>query len=304
MKVIRILTLCLIVLLITMSTVHAQVSFIVASPKAGDSWKIGETKNIEWSYSSPQSVSQNWKLVLMKGSTVLGTIVDNVSGNRFSWRVGQYLGGNATPGADYKIKISHVTQTQISNNSGVFSILFSSIATKIGPKIGPSKPSMTAEQKPEFVKTKPKVELRKPNLKCSVEAYYDSYCTQKIPFTGYDYQTAPSPKFIYFLIKIKNLGGPAHDIDWRFECYEAHYSMGSPGFIPQGWYEDQSPTGARISRYGNLWSLATNEEYKFIQRSNGLPRRESDERKGVELKFFLSWELNIDYCDCTVEIKY
>ena len=131
MKVIRILILCLIAFLITMSTVHAQVSFIVSSPKAGDSWKLGETKNIQWSYSSPQAVPQNWKLVLMKGSTVVGTIADNVSGSSYSWRVGQYIGGNATPGTDYKIQITHVTSTQISNNSGVFSILFSSVAQKI-----------------------------------------------------------------------------------------------------------------------------------------------------------------------------
>ena len=232
MKLIRILILCLIALLMTMSIVYAQVSFIVSSPKAGDSWETGKTKNIEWSYSSPQAVSQNWKLELMKGSTVVGTIADNVSGSSYSWRVGQYIGGNATPGKDYKIKISHVTQTQISFNSGVFSIIF----IPIGTKIGPSKPSMTAEQKPELAKTKPKLEIRKPNLKCSVEAYYDSNCTQKIPFTGdsyqYDYQTAPSPKFMYFLIKIKNLGGPVNE---PIYCMSGIFISSSRNYNTQGY---------------------------------------------------------------------
>ncbi len=150
MKEIRILILCLIALLMTMSTVHAQVSFIVSSPKAGDTWKIGETKNIEWSYSSPQAVSQNWKLELMKGSTVVGTIANNVSGSSKSWVVGQYAGGNATPGADYKIRVSHVTQTQINQNSGVFSIIFSPIAQKVK---APTQP-------PILQKTDPKQKVR------------------------------------------------------------------------------------------------------------------------------------------------
>ena len=315
MKVIRVLTLCLVAFLITMSTVHAQVSFIVNSPKAGDILKIGETKNIEWSYSSPQTVSQNWKLVLIKGSTVVGTIVNNVSGSSYRWVVGQYLGGVATPGADYKIQISHVTSTRIKNNSGVFSILFGSIATKIGPEIGSSKPSMTAKQKPELVKTQPKMELRKPNLRVSVEAFYDSYCTQKIPLASdtsnlgylpadliyvyqeYHYLSAPSPKFIYFLIKIKNLVNPVYDIGWHYEYYH--------DFIDQfGQWFNYSADGK--FRNFHLWGLAANEEFRFIQRSDRVEPKHVGE--AFSLRVYVSARIDEgtqsdNYAICRVAIR-
>ena len=142
MKVINALALCLVILFVATDSSHAA-SVTLKSPKAGEAWKLGETKNIEWNYSGPDPGAQKWKLVLKKGAADVGTIANKVSGSRYSWSVGKYTGGNATPGADYTIQVLNVASSQIKSSSGAFSISIPRITQKMeGPKqpqpIGPA----------------------------------------------------------------------------------------------------------------------------------------------------------------------
>ena len=142
MKVINALALCLVILFVATDSSHAA-SVTLKSPKAGEAWKLGETKNIEWNYSGPEPGAQKWKLVLKKGAADVGTIANKVSGSRYSWSVGQYTGGNATPGADYTIQVLNVASSKIKSSSGAFSISIPRITQKMeGPKqpqpIGPA----------------------------------------------------------------------------------------------------------------------------------------------------------------------
>ena len=155
MKGIKALVFCLATFVLAVSTSHAA-SVNMTSPKAGEAWKIGETKNIEWNYSGPDPGAQKWKLVLKKGAADVGTIANKVSGSRYSWSVGKYTGGNATPGADYTIQVLNVASSQIKSSSGAFSISIPRITQKMeGPKqpqpIGPAPkttPPATATPKP------------------------------------------------------------------------------------------------------------------------------------------------------------
>jgi hypothetical protein len=76
----------------------------VISPNGGEDWSIGSFKDITW---AAQGVG-DLKITLWQGETKLGTIADNVpsSPGSYTWTVGDYIGGTASPGSGYKIKIS------------------------------------------------------------------------------------------------------------------------------------------------------------------------------------------------------
>lgn len=89
----------------------------VISPNGGESWKLGTTQNIAWSYKNVPADTK-LKLILLKDGTKLGDIADNVNlGNSgvgtFPWGIGTYIGGTAPAGGGYKVRIRAMNDTSI-----------------------------------------------------------------------------------------------------------------------------------------------------------------------------------------------
>lgn len=74
------------------------------APNGGEDWKIGTTREICW---DALGVASGVKISLYQGSRCLGEIaaVEDAESSRYAWRVGSYLGGTASPGSGYKIRI-------------------------------------------------------------------------------------------------------------------------------------------------------------------------------------------------------
>lgn len=91
----------------------------VTSPNGGENWTLGSTQTITWTPTIPGSV----KLELLQGDTVLGTI-KTVQQNQtpYSWDVGKYTGGTASPGTNYKIKITLLNTGDSDTSDAVFTI--------------------------------------------------------------------------------------------------------------------------------------------------------------------------------------
>ncbi|MCK4762518.1 MAG: hypothetical protein KAW12_10010 [Candidatus Aminicenantes bacterium] len=81
-----------------------QTTLTVASPNGGEDWLSGSTRNITWTSSG---VSGDVKIILLRNGVSIGVITTAVSAaaGSYSWTVGRHLGGTATPGTGYSIKI-------------------------------------------------------------------------------------------------------------------------------------------------------------------------------------------------------
>lgn len=86
----------------------------LTSPNGGEVWDLGETQQIEWQYLfNPYDTTvfhpdTPIKLELYDSGTLLGTIAESVRIDAFSyaWTVGDYAGGTAPPGDEYKVRLS------------------------------------------------------------------------------------------------------------------------------------------------------------------------------------------------------
>jgi len=94
----------------------------VVSPNGGEVWPPGTSHNILWSSSCPPGT--NVKIILRKGGARLGRIASGISASEgaYPWVVGQYLGGTAPEGHDYKIVIKTMDNTAIDASDSDFSI--------------------------------------------------------------------------------------------------------------------------------------------------------------------------------------
>lgn len=93
-------------------------SITVTSPNGGETWKIGETKNITWQVNRVSMVDISVKDMTGKTYSIDQGI--KFSGS-FSWFVGRYSGGYLFPPGQYKIEIKNTyagagTPPDISNN--------------------------------------------------------------------------------------------------------------------------------------------------------------------------------------------
>jgi hypothetical protein len=106
MKLLRVLMLVVFAVVLTAGTAYAIVTLV--APNGGESWTLGSNQDIIWTYAAQQSGTVVLKL--MKGTIEVGIIKSNilVGDKKYSWEVGEYIGGTADAGTDYKIKI--VTQ--------------------------------------------------------------------------------------------------------------------------------------------------------------------------------------------------
>jgi hypothetical protein len=103
------------VLLFAIAALSYSQTIMVTSPNGGENWALGSTQNITWRSSG---LTGNVTILLFSGGVRVGTIQDNVpvAGGSFSWVVGNYQGGRAVPGTDFKIRIRK-PQTEILDSS-------------------------------------------------------------------------------------------------------------------------------------------------------------------------------------------
>jgi hypothetical protein len=87
----------------------------VNSPNGGENWVMGDMHNITW---DATGLSANLKISLWQNGVQIGVIASGINheSGSFPWPVGDYLGGTATPGIGYTIKIKEIG-TLISDTS-------------------------------------------------------------------------------------------------------------------------------------------------------------------------------------------
>jgi hypothetical protein len=77
----------------------------VKSPNGGESWELGNEKQIEWQATGDFT---KFHIILLKGGAKIGAIAMNLGSNTtsFTWKkVGETMDGTAVAGDDYKIRI-------------------------------------------------------------------------------------------------------------------------------------------------------------------------------------------------------
>ena len=91
-------------------------SITVTSPNGGESWDRSVSQTLTWSYTG--NPGSTVKIVLLKGTTTIGTIADNVPIG--SSGKGSYVWPGWTgriPGSDYKVSVQSTSQPSISDIS-------------------------------------------------------------------------------------------------------------------------------------------------------------------------------------------
>jgi hypothetical protein len=93
----------------------------VTSPNGGENWDLGSTHSITWRSSG---VSGNVNIHLFNGTHYVGVIKNNVavSAGTLSWVVGNYQGGAAAPGTNYKVRVRKPQTEILDDSDGPFAI--------------------------------------------------------------------------------------------------------------------------------------------------------------------------------------
>ena len=89
----------------------------ITSPNGGETWISGNIQAITWS-SSDVGAGALCSLELYKNNTRLGNIATGLSlaDGTYSWTVGQYIGGTAPVGNDYKVRIAIISDGRQERN--------------------------------------------------------------------------------------------------------------------------------------------------------------------------------------------
>jgi hypothetical protein len=126
-KVARIFFFILIVSSLFLSTkiAYAQ-SLRIIAPNGGQNWKINDKHYITWQ-STDLSADVKVRLELFQGGRKIGIIASNLSINPtgiagWKWEVGQYQGGMAQTGSDYKIRVVTMDSRYRDESEGFFQI--------------------------------------------------------------------------------------------------------------------------------------------------------------------------------------
>jgi hypothetical protein len=96
-------------------------SLTVIQPNGGEKLLIGATYQIQW---KAVDINENVKLLLYKGTTKLGLIAQglSVTPSAYPWKVGEYDGGTAAPGSDYRIRIRTMSNGPNDFSDGFFTL--------------------------------------------------------------------------------------------------------------------------------------------------------------------------------------
>jgi hypothetical protein len=97
----------------------AQLKLI--QPNGGENLALGSTYLIKW---SATGVNEKIRLVLLKGGAKLGIIASdlNPASSQYLWTVGKHLGGTATAGQDYKVRIRTDSGVAVDASDAFFSL--------------------------------------------------------------------------------------------------------------------------------------------------------------------------------------
>jgi hypothetical protein len=102
-------------------------TFTITAPKTGESWALGSSKVITWSYSGfPNGTAV--KLILYHGSEMVGSLVTSTAigaNGSGSWpwtKVGEYAGGKVNADSGYKIRIRDTQNKYPYAVSGLFTV--------------------------------------------------------------------------------------------------------------------------------------------------------------------------------------
>ncbi len=87
----------------------------VTSPKAGDTWKKGQTYAVNWQTTG--NVGSSLKLELMQGTKVIGGTTVQAQTQTFNWKVSQNM-----PDGKYFIRLSALADSKVKGDSGIFTI--------------------------------------------------------------------------------------------------------------------------------------------------------------------------------------
>jgi PKD repeat protein len=94
----------------------AQPTLTVTSPNGGETWQRGTTHTITWSYTG--SPGPNVKIVLLKGTTEIGTIASSaVTGNSGKGSYTWSIASSGITGSDFKVKVQSISQPTITDTS-------------------------------------------------------------------------------------------------------------------------------------------------------------------------------------------
>jgi hypothetical protein len=122
MKTLRYVVLLLILLCLAAGPAHA-VAIKLTAPNGGENWTIGTTQNITWTVTGT-TAQATVSLELLTGQNTLGIIKDNIPAQQktFLWTVGQYKGGTASAGTDYKVRVKVVNTSASDKSLAAFTI--------------------------------------------------------------------------------------------------------------------------------------------------------------------------------------
>ncbi|MEW6338885.1 MAG: Ser-Thr-rich GPI-anchored membrane family protein [Acidobacteriota bacterium] len=103
----------------------------VVAPNGGESWALGSVQNIRWVGGTEPGSESTVTLLLVQGTNTTVTIAEGlqVASQSFSWTVGQYLGGTAQPGSNYKVRVQYTSGAGADTSNGYFSIVSTPTAT-------------------------------------------------------------------------------------------------------------------------------------------------------------------------------
>jgi hypothetical protein len=132
MKIILTITILLLMVFYVPVPAHAG-CLTVNSPNGGESWVLGSTQNITWTNTCGKTV----KLILRKGGLKVGNIATSLPASQtaYSWHVGDYQGGTAGTGTNYKIVIKTMDGSESDASNTYFSIILLEIVTDIKPQV-------------------------------------------------------------------------------------------------------------------------------------------------------------------------
>lgn len=96
----------------------------VVKPNGGESWTLGQANcQVGW---SAAGVSQNVRINLLKGGTVVGTIAASLppGSSPFLWTAGKLADGTTVQaGGDYRVRIRAIESSEFDESDGLFSLV-------------------------------------------------------------------------------------------------------------------------------------------------------------------------------------
>ncbi len=127
----------------------------IGTPNGGERWTIGSNKTIGWRVIGFDS-NRPIRIDLLKNGEKIGTIISGLeigTGDiAITWKAGKYEGGMATPGSDYKIRITTLSKQYTYESQSSFTLL------KSGFHALPHSPLKYLSKKPDLTLSDVRIE--------------------------------------------------------------------------------------------------------------------------------------------------